>query len=76
MTFSFQMWFIKQLNALKTLSDDPTSPTDGPLGSAIPPMTAVTAAMPHIPTIPTTDPDELKLPLTKAMALWVHIELH
>jgi len=60
-------WFIQQLKSLKSLSEDPVSPGSGDI---LEPPTARTPFTPRLPIMPPMLPDEqLRLPLTRAMAL-------
>jgi hypothetical protein len=60
---------MRQLVSMRMIVDDPLSPAVDPALDYEPGFTAVT---PHFPLLPPAPPsDELKLPLTKPMALCV-----
>ncbi|KAF8578412.1 Sec8 exocyst complex component-specific domain-containing protein [Ramaria rubella] len=60
-------WFIEQLSSLKSLSEEPVSPGNG---DVIEPLSARTPLTPYLPKMLPILPDEqLRLPLTRAMAL-------
>lgn len=60
---------MRQLVSMRMIVDDPLSPV---MDSALESETGFTAVTPHFPLLPPAPPsDELKLPLTKPMALYV-----
>jgi hypothetical protein len=61
-----QIWFMRQLVTMRTIVEDPLSPTVDAMDSEA----GFTALAPHFPLLPPAPPtDDLKLPLTKPMAL-------
>ncbi|KAG8832176.1 hypothetical protein FRC17_001816 [Serendipita sp. 399] len=65
--FHSLIWFMRQLMSLRIIVEDPLSPT---LDSVLEQETAFTATTPHFPLLPPAPrSDELKIPLTKPMAL-------
>lgn len=48
----------------------PLSP-NGPASPGVEPVTAMTAATPFLPPLPQDPSGQLKLPLTREMAMWV-----
>ncbi|KAG9054799.1 hypothetical protein FS842_004091 [Serendipita sp. 407] len=65
--FHSLIWFMRQLMSLRTIVEDPLSPT---LDSVLEQESAFTATTPHFPLLPPAPrSDELKIPLTRPMAL-------
>jgi hypothetical protein len=67
MLMELQIWFMRQLVTMRTVVEDPFSPT---VESIVDSESGFTAVTPHFPLLPPAPPtDDLKLPLTKPMAL-------
>ncbi|KAF6766580.1 Sec8 exocyst complex component-specific domain-containing protein [Ephemerocybe angulata] len=65
------MWFSSELNAIKSVPENfgvPTSP-NGLTSPGLEPTTAITAVTPYLPPLPKDPSGQLKLPLSREMAM-------
>jgi exocyst complex component 4 len=72
MPINYQAWFSNELNSMKTIPDGPNMPTspNGLLSpGAFEPATAFTAVTPFLPPLPGDPSGQLKLPLSREMAM-------
>jgi exocyst complex component 4 len=66
-THRSQAWFVTELNSLKVAADEPPTPATP---SIMEPLSAFTPFTPSIPQVaPLAPDDELKLPMSREMAL-------